>query len=43
MKKEYITPEMDVVKFAAEEEITVSGDLTIETPYPGDDNDTPTP
>ena len=40
MKKAYIAPQMDVITFAAEEEITLSG-LTIETPYPGDDNDTP--
>ena len=38
MKKEYIAPEMDVVKFEAEEEITLSGtglDNVIESPYPG--------
>ena len=36
MKKAYIAPEMDVVAFAAEEEITVSGltDL-IESLLPG--------
>ena len=41
MKKEYIAPQMDVVKLAAEEEITVSGltDL-IEALLPGN-NDTP--
>ena len=35
MKKEYIAPEMDVVKFAAEEEITLSGSL-FETLLGGD-------
>ena len=42
MKKAYIAPEMDVVTFAAEEEITVSGGLTdlIESLLPGN-NDTP--
>ena len=40
--KKYIAPELDVVKFAAEEEITVSGmtDL-IESLLPGGTNDTP--
>jgi hypothetical protein len=36
MKKEYIAPELEVVRFTTEDVITASSDEVFETPFPGD-------
>ena len=36
MEKEYIAPELEVVRFTAEDIITASSDEVFETPFPGD-------